>query len=1496
MNLIGHSIARPRAVIAAVLMVTMFGALALRSIPIQLTPDVARPVIIVATTWRGGSPAEVEREIVNRQEEAFKGIEGLAALDSAAQDGRARITLEFNVDMDMDKALLLVANRLDRVSGYPAEASEPELRTSGSEDNSIAWMVIRAQPGHERPIHTYGEFVEDVVQERLERVPGVGRVDVYGTSRRELRVEIDPFRLARFRLTVSEVLARLRSADASISAGEVEEGKRRYVVRTEGSVETVEDVRNVLLRTVRDPATGRVSRLTVGDVGEVRFAYQEPRARIRHLGAPSLAVSIKREIGANVIETMEGLRSAAAELRDGPVRDAGLTLRQVYDETVYIDSALDLVQQNVYVGGALAALVLLVFLRSWRATTTVVLAIPVSIVGSFVAMAALGRSINVISLAGLAFAVGMVVDAAIVVLENIYRLREDGVPAWQAALRGASEVWGAVLVSALTTVMVFIPILILELEVAQLFRDIAVAISVAVLLSLFVAVTVIPALGSRLLAGPGIGGAGLRLPGIDGAGRGLARAFVGYARLVARSRSAALLIVIVVCGAASLATWRYLPKLDYLPEGNRNLVFGMILPPPGYNLETTTEIARGVENAVRRHWTTTDRRAPGDARAAGRAPASGPDGKSALRTGDPARGVGATAAQPGNETARSGPAGDRTGRGSGGGEPHRPRPGAGPTPSRRPPPGIENFFFVATPSRTFVGATSAEPERAGELIPVISGPVFREPGTFGFVTQPSLFGRSVGGGKRIDLDIKGAELETLLEVARRTMGKVLEVLPRSEGTQVRPQPGLELGAPEVRIAPDRARLADSGVSVRELGETVDVFNDGLRVAQITAGGKRLDFVLAGPPNERTQQIENLPVVTSSGAILPVRSLADVKVTSGPTEILHRERVRTVTLEIRPPPSLTLEEAMDTVESEIIAPLVRAGLPDGVRMGLSGTADKLTATHEAMKWQLLLALVIVYLVMAILFESFIYPALIVLSVPLAMAGAVGGLAALNLYQPQALDMLTMLGFVILIGIVVNNAILLVHQALQHLRGEGMEPGEAIAAATRNRIRPIFMSTLTSVFGMLPLVLFPGAGSELYRGLGSVVVGGLALSALLTLAIIPPFCPSRSRCSKDRASRSRPGPPSRRAWTDSRREWTDSRRSNGRESGENRRSAPPRHQRSREGPGRANPSGRAAHARNTPQRKGNQAAMPRITDLVRSGRFIVTSELTPPKGLDLAPLLASARQLAGIVDAFNLTDSHNARMSMAPIAAARRLLDEGIEPIVQMTARDRNRIAVQSDVLAAAALGVANVVLMTGDVPSHGDHPEAKAVFDLGSVEIIAAVRGLNEGHDLAGNALRGAPDICIGAVVNPGNPDLDGEMTRLEAKVEAGARFFQTQAVYDIAAFERFARRLERFAGLELAFIAGIIPIRSVRMARYLNENVPGIEVPEPLIEEIAEATDVDATGTAISARTIAGLRPLCQGVHLMTLGRERLIPAIVEQSGISVDAPAPRPAVANAAN
>ncbi len=1040
MNLIRLSIERPIAVIAAVLMVILFGIVALQMIPIQLAPDVNRPVITVTTTWPGAAPAEVEREILNRQEEEMAGLEGLQEITGKAEPGRSRLTLEFDISTNMDRALLLVSNRLDRVNGYPDEANEPTLDTAGSEDSPIAWFIVNRAEGNERPIHEFGDFIEDVVKDRIERVPGISRVNVFGGSEREIQITIDPPLLARYGLTLSHVVATLRAANVSMSAGDVAEGKRRYVVRTEGQLNSLDAVRDVVLRTYGGAAGGGLARVTLGNVAKVALGYRDPTATIRQLGKASIAFNAQRETGANVIEVMGGVREAVRDLNNGPLPAAGLTLQQVYDETVYINSSIDLVKQNIYIGGSLAIAILLLFLRSPRATLIISIAIPVSVIGAFVAMAALGRSINVISLAGLAFSVGMVVDAAIVVLENIYRHRELGRSAKEAAYRGAKEVWGAVLVSALTTVMVFIPILVMQLEIGQLFRDIAVAISVSVLLSLVASITVIPALSKKVFEFGQAKGAKnqiqrQKLPGVDHLARGFIAVVMGFIQAVVRSRVLAFGVVAAVTLAAAVGSWHYLPKLEYLPEGNRNLVFGVIIPPPGYNLTTMTGIAEQIESEIKPHW----------------ASVSGRESK----------------------------------------------PGE--------PPKIERFFFVASRARTFLGAISVDSQRVGELIPVLRKPVFREPGTFGFINQPSIFGRGIGGGRKIDLDIMGHDLDEILEVAGKAAAKIVQVLPLSEGNQFRPNPGLELGAPEVRVIPNRTRLNDNGVTARELAETIDAFNDGLRVAEVTAGSERIDLVIQGPDRNvtQTQGIANLPVVTASGRIVPAGSLADIVLTAGPTEIRHRERFRTVTLQIRPAPGVALEDALDTLREEVIQPLRQEGLPGSVRIGMSGTADKLTQTWNAMVVELMLAIAIVYLVMAVLFESFIYPLIILLSVPVAAAGGVAGLAILNLYVFQPLDMLTLLGFVILIGIVVNNAILLVHQTLHHLRVEGMAVQDAILEATRNRIRPIFMSTLTSVVGMLPLVLFPGAGSELYRGLGSVVVGGLSMSAVLTLLLIPPM---------------------------------------------------------------------------------------------------------------------------------------------------------------------------------------------------------------------------------------------------------------------------------------------------------------------------------------------------------------------------------------------------------
>ncbi len=1052
MDLIRISIERPVAVISAVLMAVMFGIVAAQTIPIQLAPDVRNPVISIRTTWFGAAPAEIEREVLNEQEEVLQGLEGLDKMTSQVQDGRADITLEFTVGTDMSRALLLTANQLDRVPGYPDEVDEPVLSTSGSDDNPIAWFRIIPAADNDNNIHTYGDFVEDVIKDSLERVPGVADVNFFGGGPQEMHIIVDPEYMAQYGLTVSDVVTTLQRANASVSGGDVEEGKRRYVVRTDNDFSAPEDVAKVVLRSWSNTETGRISRVTVGDIAKVEFGYRSATATIRANGEYAIALNATRETGANVIETMKGIQAAVAELNEYALPSQKLEMYQVYDETVYINSAIDLVTQNIWVGGLLAAAILMIFLRSVRATLVIALAIPVSVIASFVAMAALGRSLNVVSLAGIAFAVGMVVDAAIVVLENIYRLRQSGVPAAEAAYKGAQQVWGAIFVSALTTVMVFIPILTMEQEIGQLFRDIAVAISVSVMLSLLVSVTVIPALANKLL-GDQMSGQGRKvsdLPGfnviawlfnhtlgpvLDAFARGFASATVGLTKAVVASKKLALALVVAVTAGAGMISYAFLPHLDYLPDGNRNLMFGFVFPPPGYNLDTMQRIGQNVEDRVRPLFA--------------------------------------------NET---GPEPDADGR-----------------------PKIENFFFVATESRTFVGASAIDPAEASKLLSVLQGAVVGEPGTFGFFRQASLFGRGVGGTRSVDVDISGPDLEEIVDTAQRTFAMVMQTFPPQQGNQVRPLPGLTLGAPEVRVIPDPVALSDNGLTAIGLGLTIDTFNDGLRVDEITVGSNLMDLMLKGPEINvtETQGIGDLPVVTRSGTIVPVSSLADVVITAGPTQIRHVESRRTVTLQVSPRNDIPLGAALEQLRTQVVEPLREQGLPPGVSIRLSGTADKLSEAVEIMRLDLILALIIVFLVMAVLFESFLYPMVIVFSVPLATAGGLIGLNILNLYTFQALDTLTMLGFVILIGIVVNNAILIVHQTLYHIRVENFTPQDAIVEATRNRIRPIFMSTLTSVFGMLPLVVFPGAGSEIYKGLGSVVVGGLSLSAVVTLGVVPPL---------------------------------------------------------------------------------------------------------------------------------------------------------------------------------------------------------------------------------------------------------------------------------------------------------------------------------------------------------------------------------------------------------
>lgn len=1028
MNLTEASIKYPVSVIVGVLLLVIFGILSLLRIPVQLTPDVIRPQITVTTLWPGASPQEIEREIVDQQEEYLKSVEGLVRMSSESSDAVGRINLEFSVGTDIDAALLRVSTKLDQVPSYPQDAERPILVSASENAPPIAWIVLKPTREGIPAIGTFRTFVEDNIQPRLERIPGIAKINVFGGREEEMQVIFNEGAVAARRVTIQEIAGALSAGNRNISAGDFDEGKRRYIARTVGEYLAPEDAENVVVKYLGQAP------VRIKDVAGVRYGFKRQDNVVRNKGNETLAINAIRQAGSNVLQVMAGLREAIQELNETVLAEKGLQLEQVYDETEYIDSAIGLVRNNLFVGGSLAVITLLLFLRSFAPTLIVALAIPISIVGTFLMMVLFGRTINVISLAGCAFAAGMVVDNSIVVLENIYRHRQMGESKMEAALKGTGEVWGAVLASTLTTVAVFLPVIFVEEEAGQLFRDIAIAISFAVILSLVVSVTVIPSMASRIIpkARPDDKGITSRVRGLFGMTRLAARLTDWISALVYWLCGGTLrrLVLVVVFTAASFAmAWFLAPKTEYLPEGNRNLILGIMIPPPGYSLEEFVNVGRFVEEEIRKYWE--------------------------AEAGETLDG-----------------------------------------------PPISNFFYVAFGQRVFMGAAAADPLRARELIPVLQRTLRKIPGMIPIVTQTSLFAQTAGTGRSIDVDLSGPDLERLISIGQRIFGEIMMLIP---GSQLRPIPSLDLGNPEIRIIPDRDKAARVGLTAQDIGINIDALLDGIKVGEVRRFGNNIDLTLMGQ-GERIKRVEdfrNLQLNTPSGDRVTLASVADVRLVAGPTQINRIERQRSITIQVIPPDQVPLEAAMDIIQSKVVEPLVKSGeLKQPYRIGLAGTADDLSRTRRVLQGDFLLALLITFLLMASLFSSFLYPLVIMFSVPLAAAGGFLGLYLVNRFVSfQPLDVLTMLGFVILIGIVVNNAILIVHQSLNFMRESRLAPREAIRESVRTRIRPIFMTTLTSIAGMLPLVLFPGAGSELYRGIGSVITGGLVVATLFTLLLVP-----------------------------------------------------------------------------------------------------------------------------------------------------------------------------------------------------------------------------------------------------------------------------------------------------------------------------------------------------------------------------------------------------------
>ena len=1059
MDIIRGAIKQPITVVVGVMFVLLAGFVASKVVPVQMTPEVEDTIIAVTTTWENASPQEIESEIVDPQEEKLQSLSNLKSISSSSSRGSGVIRLEFNNGVDKEVALREVSDKLREVESYPENVDEPVIEASDPESSDfIAWYVLTTEDKN-YDIRKFYDVADDKIKPILERVPGISEVNILGGLEREVQIQFDAAKMANHKLTVQQLYNAIRNANVNFSGGALKQGKSDVRVRAVGRFSNVDQVKNYVIK------NGPGGPVYVRDIANVVETYKEPTSFVRVKGKHCLAFNFQKEIGGNVLEIMESLANTVKGFHaDGAILsteskrlglEGGMKMEISYDSTLYINQALKLVQDNLYIGGFLAIVVLLLFLRSFRSVGIIALAIPVSMIGTIVFMVLLGRSINVVSLAGMAFAVGMVVDNSIVVLENIYRHLEMGKKGFQAAYEATKEVAGAVLASTLTTVVVFLPILLIQDQVGQLFRDIAIAIMVSVTLSYFISITLIPSAAALLLK------QGKIKKKTSSKTPFMQRIIYSInGNIITKLVIVALFLAVTIIGIIKLV-----PPLDYLPAGNRNITFGLMITPPGYNIDQMEELGDRLEETVRPFW----------------------EGKE-----------------------------------------DRPKYMDPYTGQMIQPAPIEQYFVVARGGTLFHGAISSNAKQAVDTVALFNGATSQEkmPGVYGFAFQFPLFRLGGTSGSAVKMNLTGNNLDRVASAAGAIFGTVMQT---GQGTLRPDPPNFNVNAPELQVFPDSLKLSESNMSHTDLGISVAANSDGLFAGDYDFFGDLIDLKLINKESTDNIHINSLPetpVATPGGQVVPLNKLGEFKWVEAPEQIKRVGRERAVILEFTPPKGMPLETAVAFLH-ETVGKLRAAGAIDpGVNVNLEGTAGKLKEIKTTLMGDgsltsifgssLFMAAAAVYLLMCILFQSWVQPFIIMFTVPLATFGGFIGLAVVHAmstndrYMPvQNLDVLTILGFIILAGVVVNNAILIVAQTNNLMRGvddsgneiEPLPAREAIAESVQSRVRPIFMSMLTSIGGMLPLVITPGSGSELYRGLGAVIVGGMIFSTLFTLLLVP-----------------------------------------------------------------------------------------------------------------------------------------------------------------------------------------------------------------------------------------------------------------------------------------------------------------------------------------------------------------------------------------------------------
>jgi hydrophobic/amphiphilic exporter-1 (mainly G- bacteria), HAE1 family len=1014
------AIARPVTMFMISAIIILLGAISVTRLPVDLLPDVTYPTVSVRVGYPGVGPQEIEQLITRPIEQAVGAVAGLEQINSTSQEGSSNVRLSFAWGTNLAEAMDDLRTRLDRVRGRMPEDAEA-MTIFRQDSNAAPIMSLGIEGDYDRV--TLREIAENQISPRLERVAGVAAVTTNGGLRRQIHVQLSKEKVAALELPVDRISALLRSENQNTPLGEVNQGDRTYLLRSQAQFQSLDEIRNLVLMTRNGVP------IYVRDVAEVVDTTEDIRSLLRINGRPGVRLSVQKQSGTNTVQVADGIR---AEIERINSEMPNIRLNMLDDSSVYISRAIHSVQEHAMLGAGLVTLIIFLFLRSFRSTLIVCTSIPISVVGTFALLYFAGYTLNIMTFGGLALGIGMVVDAAIVVLENAYRHMEHGKDRVTASVEGSEEVWGAIVASILTHIAVFVPLLFLTGISSILFKQLSVVVIFSLLMSLLVAVTLVPVLCAYLLKLPapieerkGLGG---RLfTASENFFEGMDNAYRRFLHKALAHRP----IVLGIGAASVVAAVLLFPLLntELAPQTDEGVVTVSAELAAGTRIERTDAIMSRIEQMTQQLV---------------------PEAQTLIASA----GVGG---------------------GGGGGF------GGGGT-SR----GYIQVFLVPKDERQRSSDQIAFDLR--RQLSGIPGVIVRANSSGGNNQLNRLMSGGQGNDARMAVEIRGEDLVA----GRRLAQEVQDLLQTTPGI-ADPRLARDEARPELAVQVDRPKAALFGLNTTQVANTIRTNVAGTTAAQFRQGGYEYPIIVRLKEEDREQvsDVNDVMVNTASGTALPVRNVMVIQSQLGPSQIDRKNQERLVMVNAEP--EIPLSEAVAAINAR----LPEINRPQGFAIGFGAEVEQQQKTFNELRLVLILALILVYAVMASQYESLRDPFIIMFSVPTAAIGVV-----LALYVTDtSFNLQAYLGVIMLGGIVVSNAILLVDYTNILRRRDGLELREAVEVAGRTRLRPILMTSLATMLGLVPMALGIGEGSELQVPLARVVIGGLLTSTFITLVFVP-----------------------------------------------------------------------------------------------------------------------------------------------------------------------------------------------------------------------------------------------------------------------------------------------------------------------------------------------------------------------------------------------------------